>query len=85
MKIQNEMQRKPVRRTISLDDAVNRDLDLYARLIDSSPNYVVNQILAMFFDKDKDFQDRKNENSSPGSLKNTDGGRKNSQAAGPNV
>ncbi len=55
MILKNEMSRYSVRRTLSLTEEVSRDLDLYAQAIDSSANWVINQVLSRFFSKDKDF------------------------------
>ena len=65
MKIKCEDSFKPVRRSITLDESVNNDLDLYSEIINSSPNYVVNKILSTFFAKDKDFQARKKNSPGP--------------------
>ncbi len=55
MILKNENSRYSVRRSVSLTEELNRDLDLYAEAVDSSPNWVVNQVLSRFFSKDKDF------------------------------
>lgn len=55
MLLKNEFHRNTVRRSLTLPEEIVRDIDLYAKAIDSSPNWVVSQILAKFFAKDKDF------------------------------
>lgn len=59
MILKNKNSRCSVRRTLSLSEEVNRDLELYAAALESSPNWVVNQVLTRFFAKDKEFQEWK--------------------------
>lgn len=67
MILKNEMSRNSIRRTFSLSEEVSRDLDLYAQAIDSSANWVVNQVMSRFFAKDKDFLEwKKSRISDPG-------------------
>ncbi|MBP7865970.1 MAG: hypothetical protein KA419_08455 [Acidobacteria bacterium] len=55
MLLKNETPRKTIRRSLTLPEEIFQDIDLYARAIDSSPNWVVSQILAKFFVKDREF------------------------------
>ena len=80
MKIKKESSCKPIRRSVTLEESVSNDLDLYAEFICSSPNYVINQILSAFFLKDKDFQSRKNNYSSTSSDSKPHRSRKNSSS-----
>ena len=56
MLLRDEKHGKTIRRSIALEESVSAELDLYAKALDSSANWVVNQALSFVFAKDKDFQ-----------------------------